>query len=132
MPLPSPSNRNRRASLNKIAAITQKVYRNMNNKTARELLNEMQTLQTALRSEPVTLFVCKCCQQVAHSVSQPSLVAGSEPIIQVECLDTNCKNYMQTMSYRPSDPKAYAQAVSRYLPVTMAADRVAYFMEAAS
>lgn len=102
----------------------------MNKKTAKELMTEMITLETALRSNQITVFVCACCGQVAHAVSQPSLVPNSEPITQVECHDLLCPNYMGTVSYRQSDPEAYEQAIIRYTPVQMDASQVERFIEA--
>lgn len=103
----------------------------MNKKTAKELMTEMETLEAALRCDQVTVFVCACCGQVAHAVSQPVFVPGREPITQVECHDLLCPNYMGTVSYRQSDAQAYEQAIARYTPVRMDASQVGRFIEAA-
>lgn len=91
---------------------------------------EMETLEAALRSNQITVFVCACCGQIAHAVSQPVFVPGREPITQIECHDLFCPNYMGTVSYRKSDPEAYEQAIIRYTPVQMDASQVERFIEA--
>lgn len=83
-----------------------------------------------MNNEQITIFVCACCGKVALAQSQPTLVPGREPIIQVECHELHCDNHMQTASYRKSDAEAYEQAIMRYTPVEMNVDQVARFIDA--
>ena len=81
-------------------------------------------------NETVTVWICPCCGQVAIARMQPVFVGGREPITQIECHDISCVNYMNTQSYRSTDPEAVEQTLRHYTPVTMDAGQVSRFIEA--
>lgn len=80
-------------------------------------------------TEQVTIWICPFCGATAHAVQQPSIVPNREPITQIECHDISCVNYMNTQSYRSTDPEAVEQTLRHYTPVTMDESQVARFID---
>jgi hypothetical protein len=75
-----------------------------------------------------TLFVCNCCGRIAQAQTQPVLVPGRAPLIQVECKTVGCHNENWTYTYR--DGEDNEQVLSLYTPVTMDADQVGRYTNA--
>lgn len=75
-----------------------------------------------------TLFICNCCGKIAQAQTQPVLVPGRAPLIQVECLTVGCNNRYMTYAWKQGDNNE--QLTNLYTPVTMDADQEARFIEA--
>lgn len=46
------------------------------------------------------IFVCRECHQDAHTFTQPALLPGRKPALQVECRTVGCPNYKLTTDRR--------------------------------
>lgn len=46
------------------------------------------------------IYVCKCCHQDAHTFTQPGLVPGRKPALQIECRTADCPHWKLTTDSR--------------------------------
>lgn len=46
------------------------------------------------------LYICRICGQDAHTFTQPALVPGRKPALQIECRTADCPNWKLTTDRR--------------------------------